>query len=70
MKWEYEVLQVRFDRVLDERNELKARFSKAVLEVQQRVSLRTALLEAKLKTYENRDLGPREISVSIIIFHS
>ncbi|KAL4717030.1 hypothetical protein ACJJTC_016917 [Scirpophaga incertulas] len=61
LKWEYEVLQVRFDKVLNERNELKSRFSRAVLEVQQRASLKTALLEAKLKNMEARDLGPREI---------
>ncbi|KAL0819250.1 hypothetical protein ABMA28_008490 [Loxostege sticticalis] len=58
LKWEYEVLQVRFDRVLAERDELKAR---AVLEVQQKASLKTALLEAKLKNLEARDLGPREM---------
>ncbi|CAG4987658.1 unnamed protein product [Colias eurytheme] len=61
LKWEYEVLQVRFDRILAERDELKARFSRAVLEVQQRASLKTALLEAKLKNMEGRDLGPREM---------
>jgi hypothetical protein len=40
---------------------------RAVLEVQQKASLKTALLEAKLKNLESRDLGPREIHVSIII---
>ncbi|KAJ0172361.1 hypothetical protein K1T71_012334 [Dendrolimus kikuchii] len=61
LKWEYEVLQVRFDRVLLERDELKSRFSRAVLEVQQKASLKTALMEAKLKNMEARDLGPREL---------
>ncbi|XP_034835930.1 dynein regulatory complex subunit 4 isoform X2 [Maniola hyperantus] len=61
LKWEYEVLQVRFDRILKERDELKLRFSRAVLEVQQRASLKTALLEAKLKSFQGRDLNPREI---------
>ncbi|XP_014354850.2 dynein regulatory complex subunit 4 [Papilio machaon] len=61
LKWEYEVLQVRFDRIEKERNELKSRFSRAVLEVQQKVSLKTSLLEAKLKSLEARDLGPKEI---------
>ncbi|KAF9813769.1 hypothetical protein SFRURICE_007924 [Spodoptera frugiperda] len=61
LKWEYEVLQVRFDRVLAERDELKMRFSRAVLEVQQKASLKTALLEAKLKNMEGRDAGPSEI---------
>jgi hypothetical protein len=28
LKWEYEVLQVRFDRVLADRDELKSRFSR------------------------------------------
>ncbi|XP_049886071.1 dynein regulatory complex subunit 4 [Pectinophora gossypiella] len=62
LKWEYEVLQVRFDRVLSERNELKSRFSRAVLEVQQRSTLKTALLEAKVKQLEIKDLGPRELT--------
>ncbi|KAJ8711611.1 hypothetical protein PYW08_008565 [Mythimna loreyi] len=61
LKWEYEVLQVRFDRIRRERDELKARFSRAVLEVQQKASLKTALLEAKLKNLEGREVGPREI---------
>ncbi|XP_013147661.1 PREDICTED: growth arrest-specific protein 8 [Papilio polytes] len=61
LKWEYEVLQVRFDRIEKERNELKSRFSRAVLEVQQKVSLKTSLLEAKLQSLEARDLGPKEI---------
>ncbi|CAG4954907.1 unnamed protein product [Parnassius apollo] len=61
LKWEYEVLQVRFDRMQAERDELKTRFSKAVLEVQQRVALKTALMETKLKILETRDLGPKEI---------
>lgn len=64
LKWEYEVLQVRFDRIEKERNELKSRFSRAVLEVQQKVSLKTSLLEAKLQSLEARDLGPKEIHVS------
>lgn len=67
LKWEYEVLQVRFDRMQTERDELKARFSRAVLEVQQRVSLKATLLEAKLKSLEARDLGPREIHVSLLV---
>lgn len=65
LKWEYEVLQVRFDRVLAERDELKMRFSRAVLEVQQKASLKTALLEAKLKNMEGRDAGPSEIHVRL-----
>ncbi|XP_041983105.1 dynein regulatory complex subunit 4 [Aricia agestis] len=61
LKWEHEVLQVRFDRVQAERDELKARFTKAVIEVQQRASLKTALLEVKLKNMEGRDLGPKDL---------
>lgn len=34
------------------------------MEVQQRASLKTALLEEKLKKMEGRDLGPREMHVS------
>ncbi|KAI5644794.1 growth-arrest specific micro-tubule binding domain-containing protein [Phthorimaea operculella] len=61
LKWEYEVLEVRFNRVLNERNELKARFSRAVLEVQQKSTLRTALLESKLKTLQFNDVPAREL---------
>ncbi|XP_061729626.1 dynein regulatory complex subunit 4 [Cydia pomonella] len=61
LKWEYEVIQVRFDRVLAERDELKARFSRAVLEVQQKASMKTALLEAKLKDMYGRDKAPQEL---------
>lgn len=56
---------MRFDRIEVERDELKSRFTRAVLEVQQRASLKTALLEAKLKNMESRDLGPREMHVCI-----
>ncbi|XP_060805979.1 dynein regulatory complex subunit 4 [Amyelois transitella] len=62
LKWEYEVLQVRFDRIMVERDELKSRFTRAVLEVQQRAALKTALLETKLKNMEGRDLGPTELT--------
>ncbi|GBP44830.1 Dynein regulatory complex subunit 4 [Eumeta japonica] len=61
LKWEGDVLQVRFDRIVAERDELKARFTRAVLEVQQKTSLKTALLEAKLKNLEGRDLGPSQL---------
>lgn len=60
------MLQVRFDRIQVERDELKSRFSRAVLEVQQRASMKTALLEAKLKNLEGRDKGPSEVHVSTI----
>lgn len=63
LKWEYEVLQVRFDRVRLERDELKERFGRAVLEVQQKASLKTALMEAKLKNMETKVLGSRELHV-------
>ncbi|XP_053615797.1 dynein regulatory complex subunit 4 [Plodia interpunctella] len=62
LKWEYEVLQVRFDRILVERDELKCRFTRAVLEVQERAALKSALLETKLKNLEGRDLGPTEMN--------
>lgn len=68
LKWEYEVLQVRFDRIEGERDELKNRFSRAVLEVQQKASMKAALLEEKLKTFQHRDLGPRELRVGGITY--
>ncbi|KAJ2954636.1 hypothetical protein O0L34_g2930 [Tuta absoluta] len=61
LKWEYEVLEVRFNRVLNERDELKARFTRSVLEVQQKATLRTALLESKLKTLQFHDAPNREL---------
>lgn len=60
---------MRFDRIQAERDELKSRFTRAVLEVQQRASLKTALLEAKLKNLEGMDVGPRELLVCLIILY-
>lgn len=60
---------MRFDRIQAERDELKSRFTRAVLEVQQRASLKTALLEAKLKNLEGMDVGPRELFVCLIILY-
>lgn len=53
-------------RILVERDELKCRFTRAVLEVQERAALKSALLETKLKNLEGRDLGPTEMNVSLL----
>lgn len=64
LKWEYEVLQVRFDRILGERDQLKCRYSEAVQEVQQKAALKSALLHFKAKDLKCNDMRPREIAVS------
>ncbi|TRZ00359.1 hypothetical protein DNTS_030400 [Danionella cerebrum] len=50
LKWEHEVLEQRFSQVQTERDELYRKFSKAILEVQQKSGLKNLLLESKLST--------------------
>nr|CAD7589344.1 unnamed protein product [Timema genevievae] len=48
LKWENEVLQLRFKKVEEERDELHNRFVSAILELQQKAALKSVLLEKKL----------------------
>nr|XP_033798757.1 dynein regulatory complex subunit 4 isoform X2 [Geotrypetes seraphini] len=50
LKWELEVLEQRFCKVQAERDELYAKFTKAIYEVQQKSGFKNLLLERKLTT--------------------
>jgi chromosome segregation ATPase len=50
LRWEHEVLEQRFAQVQQERDELYARFTMAIHEVQQKSGLKNILLEKKLST--------------------
>merc|ERR1712241_152898 len=48
LKWEHEVLEQRFQKTQDERDELYRKFIKAIHEVQQKSNFKNLLLEKKL----------------------
>ncbi|KPP70538.1 growth arrest-specific protein 8-like, partial [Scleropages formosus] len=50
LKWEHEVLEQNFIKVQAERDELYEKFTKAILEVQQKSGFKNLLLERKLNT--------------------
>lgn len=66
LTWEYEIMQQRFDKLVSERNELKSRFSKAILEVYQKAAMKTDSLEKKVMNLESIIGGPSELSVSCV----
>ncbi|KAF1575911.1 Dynein regulatory complex subunit 4, partial [Eudyptes moseleyi] len=49
LQWEHEVLEQRFSKVQEERDELYRKFTKAINEVQQKTGFKNLLLERKLK---------------------
>ncbi|NXX96842.1 DRC4 protein, partial [Centropus bengalensis] len=49
LQWEHEVVVQRFSKVQAERNELYKKFTKAIIEVQQKTGFKNLLLERKLK---------------------
>ncbi|NXG65298.1 DRC4 protein, partial [Hemiprocne comata] len=49
LQWEHEVLEQRFRKVQEERDELYQKFTKAIQEVQQKTGFKNLLLERKLK---------------------
>ncbi|XP_060779220.1 dynein regulatory complex subunit 4 isoform X3 [Neoarius graeffei] len=53
LKWEHEVLEERFIKVQQERDELYQRFNTAILEVQQKSGFKNLLLEKKLEALTN-----------------
>ncbi|CAG5075045.1 Similar to GAS8: Dynein regulatory complex subunit 4 (Homo sapiens), partial [Cotesia congregata] len=48
LKWENEVLEMRFEKCQKERDELHSRFVSSILELQQKTGLKNVLLEKKL----------------------
>ncbi|KAG5837230.1 dynein regulatory complex subunit 4-like [Anguilla anguilla] len=65
LKWEHEVLEQRFSKVQEERDELYQKFTKAILEVQQKSGFKNLLLEKKLstltETLEKKDAQLNEV---------
>ncbi|RXM29541.1 Methenyltetrahydrofolate synthase domain-containing protein [Acipenser ruthenus] len=65
LKWEHEVLEQRFSKVQDERDELYQKFIKAIHEVQQKSGFKNLLLERKLHaltdTLEKKEVQLNEV---------
>ncbi|XP_033898018.1 dynein regulatory complex subunit 4-like isoform X1 [Acipenser ruthenus] len=65
LKWEHEVLEQRFTKIQDERDELYQKFIKAIHEVQQKSGFKNLLLERKLHaltdTLEKKEVQLNEV---------
>lgn len=66
LKWENEVLELRFDKCQSERDELYSRFVSAILELQQKTGLKNVLLEKKLEKLSEL-LEQREVQISEVL---
>ncbi|KAK6635545.1 hypothetical protein RUM44_000797 [Polyplax serrata] len=66
LKWENQVLEMKSEQLESEKNELNGRFLAAVLEVQQKASLRNMLLEKKLRTLLDL-VEQREVQISEVL---
>ncbi|XP_034179745.2 growth arrest specific protein 8 isoform X1 [Osmia lignaria lignaria] len=66
LKWENEVLELRFEKCQSERDELHSRFVSAILELQQKTGLKNVLLEKKLEKLSDL-LEQREVQISEVL---
>jgi hypothetical protein len=66
LRWEHEVLEQRFAKVQQERDELYDKFVASIFEVQQKSGLKNAVLEKKLETL-NHELETRELQLSQLV---
>ncbi|XP_076241899.1 growth arrest specific protein 8 [Calliopsis andreniformis] len=66
LKWENEVLELRFEKCQSERDELHSRFISAILELQQKTGLKNVLLEKKLEKLSDL-LEQREAQISEVL---
>ncbi|XP_060644046.2 dynein regulatory complex subunit 4 isoform X1 [Anolis sagrei] len=66
LQWEHEVLQQRFSKVQEERDELYRKFTKAINEVQQKTGFKNLLLERKLLGLANI-LEKKEVQLNEIL---
>ncbi|NWV28817.1 DRC4 protein, partial [Origma solitaria] len=66
LQWEHEVLEQRFSKVQEERDELYQKFTKAINEVQQKTGFKNLLLERKLQGLLNL-LEKKEVELSEIV---
>lgn len=70
LKWEYEVKEKRFDKLVSARNELKFRFSRAIQEVHNKAATKTDILERTVTNLEMKVGGPNELAVSYVTLFS
>ncbi|XP_046815566.1 dynein regulatory complex subunit 4-like [Vespa crabro] len=66
LKWENEVLELRFEKCQSERDDLHSRFVSAILELQQKTGLKNVLLEKKLEKLSEL-LEQREVQISEVL---
>ncbi|XP_074056764.1 dynein regulatory complex subunit 4 isoform X2 [Macrotis lagotis] len=66
LQWEHEVLEQRFIKVQKERDDLYAKFEKAIQEVQQKTGFKNLLLERKLLTLSNM-MERKEVQLNEIL---
>lgn len=66
LKWENEVLELRFEKCQSERDELHAKFVSAILEIQQKTGLKNVLLEKKFEKLSEL-LEQREAQISEVL---
>lgn len=66
LKWENEVLELRFEKCQSERDELQSRFVSAILELQQKTGLKNVILEKKLEKLSEL-LEQREVQISEVL---
>ncbi|XP_020278946.1 growth arrest-specific protein 8 [Pseudomyrmex gracilis] len=66
LKWENEVLELRFEKCQSERDELHSRFVSAIFDLQQKTGLKNVLLEKKLEKL-SEVLEQREAQISEVL---
>ncbi|KFP81930.1 Growth arrest-specific protein 8, partial [Acanthisitta chloris] len=66
LQWEHEVLEQRFSKVQAERDELYQKFTKAIMEVQQKTGFKNLLLERKLQGLHSR-LTQKQVELSEVL---
>uniref|UniRef100_A0A8C4KU23 Dynein regulatory complex subunit 4 n=1 Tax=Equus asinus TaxID=9793 RepID=A0A8C4KU23_EQUAS len=69
LQWEHEVLEQRFMKVQQERDELYRKFTAAILEVQQKVGFKNLLLERKLQAL-NAAVEKKEVQFNEVLASS
>ncbi|XP_023016938.2 growth arrest specific protein 8 [Leptinotarsa decemlineata] len=69
LRWSYDALELRFETLQRERDELHNRFVKAVLEVQQKTGVKNMLLQKRIQTLsqvaEHREIIIGELNASL-----
>ncbi|XP_063979832.1 dynein regulatory complex subunit 4 isoform X2 [Diachasmimorpha longicaudata] len=66
LKWENEILELRFEKCQNERDELHSRFVSSILELQQKTSLKNVLLEKKLEKLSDL-MDQRELQMNQVL---